>query len=340
MESFEVIIIGAGPAGLSAAKKLSETGKKVLLLEKNSVIGPKICAGGFPSCIISEFDVPKELWDLEIHEMTFRTPLQKKTFRLGGPFYTVDRAKFGVWQLEKLKNTSVAVRTGARVTKIEKDFIEINGREKIGFGYLIGADGANSIVRKYLGLKTENFSVAMQYIIPSEDFKKIEIHFDQRLIALGYVWIFPHKGYVSIGCGTEPRYYSTKKVAEGFGKWIIKNDIDISKAKFEAFTINFDYRGHEFGNIYLIGDAAGLAAGLTGGGIYQALVSGEEIARAICEKNYVSQRMPEIFKLNKKQNDALRFLEMTRPILGLEMELFMLVIRNKWLGGKFIDRIM
>ncbi|MFA6097737.1 MAG: geranylgeranyl reductase family protein [Candidatus Paceibacterota bacterium] len=340
MESFEVVIIGAGPAGLSAAKKLAEAGKKVLLLEKNSVIGPKVCAGGFPSSVIGEFGLPKELWDLETYEMTFHTPLQEKTFKLGGPFYTVDRARLGAWQLEKLKGTSVQVRTDAKVTKVEKDHVMINGSEKIPYEHLIGADGANSVVRKYLGIKTENFSVAMQYIIPSDEYKKVEIYFDQRLISLGYVWIFPHKGYVSIGCGTEPRYYSTKKVAAGFEKWIKQNNIDTSKAKFEAFTINYDYRGHKFGNIYLAGDAAGLAAGLTGGGVYQALVSGEEVSRSICEKDYVSQRMPGVLKLNKKQNDALRFLEITRPILGLEMELFMLIIRNKWLGEKFINKIM
>lgn len=340
MESFEIIIIGAGPAGLSAAKKLSESGKKVLLLEKNEMIGPKVCAGGLPSIVVREFNVPKELLDLQTHEMTFHTLFQEKTFKLGGPFYTIDRARLGAWQLEKLKNTSVKVRTGAKVTKIEKDHIVVNNSEEIRYEYLIGADGASSLVRKYLGIKTENFSVAIQYVIPSNDFKKVEIFFDQKLISLGYIWIFPHKGYVSIGCGTEPRFYSTQKLAEGFKKWIKKNNIDISKAKFEAFSINYDYRGYDFGNIYLAGDAAGLAAGLTGGGIYQAMVSGEEISKMIMDRNYVSKRMSEVLRENEKQNRALRFLEITRPVIGLEMELFMLIIRSKWLGDRFIDKIM
>lgn len=340
MESFEIIIVGAGPAGLSAAKKLAEAGKKVLLLEKNNIIGPKVCAGGLPSIVVNEFELPKELLDLETHEMTFHTMLQKKTFRLAGPFYTIDRARLGAWQLEKLKNISVKVRTNARVTKIEKDCVVINNSEKIRYEYLIGADGASSLVRKYLGIKTDNFSVAIQYIIPSDDFKKVEIFFDQRLISLGYVWIFPHRGYVSIGCGTEPRFHSTKKLVAGFEKWIRKNNIDISKAKFEAFSINYDYRGYNFGNIYLAGDAAGLAAGLTGGGIYQAMASGDEISKMIIDKNYVSERMKVILKENEKQNRTLRFLEITRPILGLEMELFMLIIRSKWLGNRFIDKIM
>lgn len=340
MGSFEVIIIGAGPAGLSAAKKLSESGKKVLLLEKNSVIGPKVCAGGLPSIVVNEYNLPKELLDLEINEITFHSPLQEKRFTLAGPFYTVDRARLGAWQLEKLKNTSVEVRTGARVTKIEKDHIVINNSEKVGYEYLIGADGSNSMVRKYLGIKTDNFSVAIQYIVPTDKFKKVEIFFDQKLISLGYVWIFPHKGYVSIGCGTEPRFYSTRKVAAGFEKWLKKNNINVSGARFEAFTINYDYRGHEFGNIFLAGDAGGFAAGLTGGGIYQAFASGEEIAKKILDDNYVSRKMQEVLKENKKQNSTLRFLEITRPILNFEAELFMLIIRNKWLGDHVIRKMM
>lgn len=340
MESFETIIIGAGPAGLSAAKKLSEEGKEVLLVEKNATIGPKVCAGGIPSIVVKEYGLPKELLDMETHEITFHTPFQKNIFKLDGPFYTVDRGRLGAWQLEKIKNSSVEVRTGACVTKVEKDYVVINDSEKIGYEYLIGADGANSIVRKYLGIKTENFSVAIQYIIPTNKYDKVEIFFDQRYLKLGYIWIFPHKDYVSIGCGTEPRYYSIKKITEGFNRWIKSMEIDTSNAKFEAFSINYDYRGHEFENIYLAGDAAGLAAGLTGGGIYQALVSGEEASMSICDKNYVSKRMARILKENKKQNDALSFLEKTKPILGLEMELFVLALKNKWLGSKIIGKIM
>lgn len=340
MESCEVIIVGGGPAGLSAAKKLSESGKQVLLLEKNKTIGPKVCAGGIPSVAVKEFNLPTELLDLETKEMTFHTPLQNKTFILGDFFYTVDRKNLGAWQLSKLKGSSISIRTSSAVTKIEKDCVVVNGSERIGYKYLVGADGANSIVRKYAGLKTENFSIAVQYVIPTDRFKNVEIFFDHSAIKLGYVWIFPHRNYVSIGCGTEPRYYSTKKITEGFGRWLKKYHIDISRARFEAFSINYDYRGCEFGNVYLAGDAAGMAGGLTGGGIYQALVSGEEIAKKIIDPTYISKRMEKILGENEKQNKMLRFLERTRPILSIEMELFMLIIKNKWIGDKFLQKIM
>jgi flavin-dependent dehydrogenase len=348
MESYEVIIIGAGPAGLACAKKLAELdlpqfgekGGRILLLEKNSVIGPKVCAGGVPSCVVDQFNIPDQLWDFKFHEMTFHTPIQNGVLKLDGPFYTIDRKNLGQWQLKKLENTNVRVRTNARVTKIEKDHIVINDSEKVQYKYLVGADGANSLVRKFVGLKTKKFLLTVQYIIPTDAYKKIEIFFYPKLIDMGYIWIFPHKGYVSIGCGTEPGNYSSEKLVAGFKKWLKMNDIDVSDGKFEAFTINYDYKGYRSGNIFLAGDAAGLAAGLTGGGVYQALVSGEEIAKTIADGKYISNGMKEVLSGNKKQNTTLWLMEKTKIFLRFEMELFLLILKSKWLSRYLVRKMM
>ena len=58
---YEVVIVGAGPGGLRCAEILGQAGKKVLLLEKNAVIGPKICAGGVTRKSIKLLKIPKEL---------------------------------------------------------------------------------------------------------------------------------------------------------------------------------------------------------------------------------------------------------------------------------------
>ncbi|MFZ2969866.1 MAG: NAD(P)/FAD-dependent oxidoreductase [Minisyncoccia bacterium] len=348
MESYEVIIIGVGPAGLACARKLAELnlpqfgekGKRILLLEKNSVIGPKVCAGGIPSFVVDHFKLPEELWDFKFDEITFHTPLQSRALKLEGPFYTINRRNLGQWQLRKLENTNVKVRVNARATKIEKDHIIINDSEKIQYKYLVGADGANSSVRKFLGLRTKKFLLAVQYIIPTDAYKKIEVFFYPELIDMGYIWIFPHKGYVSIGCGTEPGSYSSKELVAGFEKWLKLNKIDVSKGKFEAFTINYDYQGYRSGNIFLVGDAAGLAAGLTGGGIYQALLSGEEIAKAIADEKYVSNKMKELLLGNKKQNATLWLMEKSKIFLRLEMELFLLILKSKWLSKHLVRKMM
>ncbi len=250
MESYEVVIIGAGPAGLACAKRLvelnlpqfGERGERILILEKNGMIGPKVCAGGIPSDVVDYFKLPEELWDFKFNEMIFHTPLQNGALHLDGPFYTIDRKNLGQWQLEKLQNSNVKVRVNARVTKIEKDHIVINGSEKIQYRNLVGADGANSSVRKFLGLKTKKFLLTVQYIIPVDTYKKIEIFFYPDLIDMGYIWIFPHKSYVSIGCGTEPGNYSSRDLVAGFEKWLKMKNIDVSGGRFEAFTINLDCR--------------------------------------------------------------------------------------------------
>lgn len=341
MESYEVVIVGAGPAGLACAQHLAEQGKQVLIVEQNNEIGPKVCAGGITGKSLERFKLPMELFDCQFKEISLYTPFQSRAFKLNEPFaYTIDRKNLGQWQLKKLEKTGAKIRISAKVTKIAKNHIIINNLEKIQFKYLVGADGSISIVRKAAGLKTKKTLIAIQYIIPGDDYKKFEMFFDSKLFSLGYAWIFPHKGHASVGCGCEPCVFSSKNLMAGFKKWLAEKKVDISNGKYEAFPINYDYQGYKFGNIFLVGDAAGLASGLTGGGIFQALVSGEEAAKLIIDKNYVSQEMEEVLKSNEKQNRTLRFMAKTKSIVGLEFELFLLLTKSDYLSEHLVGAIV
>jgi geranylgeranyl reductase len=288
MKFYDVIIVGAGPGGLACARKLGNAGKKVLLLEKNKVIGPKVCAGGLTGKGLEYFKIPEGLLDFKFDMVNVFTPLQKRFINTDKAFiHTIDRKKLGQWQLKKIKKKNVIIRTSSMVTKITGSYIVVNDSRKIGYKYLVGADGSNSSVRAHLGLKVRDFLIAIQYIVPKTIYDKFEFFFDSKLFGAGYAWIFPHKKYVSIGCGCDPRIMPIKKIREGFDIWLRENNIDVSKGIFEASPINYDYQGHKFNNIFLVGDAAGLASGLTGEGIYQALVSGEEVAKLIIDENYV-----------------------------------------------------
>lgn len=328
MESCEVVIVGAGPAGLNCAQKLAEAGKKVLLLEQNAVIGPKICAGGLTGADLEYLNLPDNILGRKFSEAIFRSPWQKCKIKMDKFLvYTVDRKDLGQWQLAKLKKTASIVRTEARVTKVEKDHVIVNGTEKIAFKYLVGADGSASMVRRFLGIKTNVIGIAIQYIIPGNKYKDFEYCLDSGLFKSWCAWIFPHRDYVSVGTGGDPRYISSKELRKNFAKWLSQRGIDVTGLEIQGYPINFDYQGYKFGNIFLAGDAAGLASGLTGEGIYQALISGEEVARNIIDKNYISDKIDKLLKEQKTHHWVLNIFIGSGEFRRIEFEIIIILLK-------------
>lgn len=91
--------------------------------------------------------------------------------------------------LDKIKGENIKIRTGDLVTKIERDRITVNHTEVVEFDYLIGADGSNSIVRKYLGLSTDKIDLAIQYLLPNSNLTNFEIIFDSKYFGPWYAYI-------------------------------------------------------------------------------------------------------------------------------------------------------
>ncbi len=307
MEKYEVIIIGAGPAGLRAARVLAEAGKDVLILEKNRIIGPTICAGGLT---IKNFDfIPKSIIDKTFNNMVLHTAKGTYDVDLGShPLSTVDRGKLGQWMSKEAQMAGAEIRTACRVSEITEDHVLVNDKE-IAYDYLIGANGSNSIVRKFLSIPVKKTLIAVQYIskTPRRD---LEIFLEDFRNVIKYDWIFPHSSFTSIGMGgwtnnAAMLRRSLDKLCDRFS---------IEKTKFEAAHINFDYRGFAFGNRFLAGDAAGFASGLTGEGIYQAILSGEEIARGIINKNYRYPGIKYLLKMKNSQEKLLRIFSLNRYI--------------------------
>jgi len=327
---YDVVIIGAGPGGLNCAQTLSKSKKKVLLLDQKEVIGPKVCAGGLTGHDLEYLNLPPKLLDYKFKSIKVRMPLQETKMEMSKPFvYTIDRQRMGQWQLRRLKNTNIEVRTGVRVTKLEKNHIILEDGEKIEFKYLVGADGSNSIVRGYLGLKTERVVTAMQYIIKNKKLKELELIFDSKLFDVGYAWIFPHSNYVSVGCGCDSRYLSAKKLKLNFHKWLKSNKIDVSKGEFQSHPINYDFKGYKFKNTFLVGDAAGFTSGFTGEGIYYALISGEEIAKKIMNSRYSCKKIEDILDIKNKQETVMNILEKSGSMRNLEFENIQLVLKAR-----------
>ncbi|MDD3077742.1 MAG: NAD(P)/FAD-dependent oxidoreductase [Paludibacter sp.] len=303
---FDVIIIGAGPSGLSCAEALGNSGLSVLILEKNNTIGPKVCAGGLTVKDIKQFNIPEELIEYRFNAPYLHVNNLHKAVKTPYNFiYTIDRHKFSQWQLSKLNACkNILVKPNSKVTKITNQAVLVND-ETIGYKYLIGCDGSNSVVKNYLGIKPESTGTGIQYLIPTDKYRDIEFFFEPKYFSAMYAWIFPHKGYVSIGCCCNNKDLPASILRKNFEKWLSEKKIDVSNGKFEAFAMNYTYQGYQFDNVFLGGDAAGLLFDFSGEGIYQAIISGQEIARHILNKNYKSAAIENLLKTKHRHSKLL-----------------------------------
>jgi geranylgeranyl reductase len=209
-----------------------------------------------------------------------------------------------------------------------------DGRE-LAYGSLVGADGYASIVRRHLGLPQKKKLIGIQYLIPAKvNEPTLEIFLDNKYFRSWYAWIFPHRDKLAVGCICDPGYYSSKKMKTAFHAWLKSKNLDISGAEYQSAPISYDYRGLKFGNIYLAGDAAGLASGLTGEGIYQSLVSGLQVAAYINGQEEELDEFKYVLRYNRIQEKIMKFLIRIGPFRKLVFEIIILLMNNKRFKNK------
>ncbi|MEN8224378.1 MAG: NAD(P)/FAD-dependent oxidoreductase [Bacteroidota bacterium] len=331
MEKFDVIIVGGGPAGLICAERLSKSQLSVLLLEKDDVFGDKVCAGGLTRKDLAILDIPDEIIGHKVHHTSLHSPARFNHTESPDPMVvTIDRKQLGAWQRSLLEGTSVTVMHNTRVAEVRKKSVMLDNGDEIGYSSLVGADGYASLVRRYLKLPQEKRIIGIQYMVPEkEQDTELKVFLDSRYFNAWYGWIFPHKDKISVGCGCDPRYYSGKRLKKNFHKWLDKMQIDISNATYESAPISYDYRGLRFDNIYLVGDAAGIASGLTGEGVYQSLVSGIEVAGYIMGQDEESDDLKAVLRYNRIQEKIMMFLIRIGPLRKIVFELIIMMMRNK-----------
>jgi len=304
-KTYDVIIIGAGPAGLAAATELSPK-KKVLILERKKIVGDKVCAGGLTVKGFHDLHIPKSLIEEEFSCVNLYFKGKKYKLELDEPWvWTCDRKELGKWQLKQAKDKGAEVRLKSEAVEIQKNYVVTADGEKLFFKHLIGADGSSSIVRKFLGLPVKKVILALQYYVPRAMFDKLEVYFELKKFGPSYAWIFPHKKFNSVGAGADLRFINGAKFKKHFEDWCKGIGVNPKEYKLQAAPISYDYQGLEFGNIFLVGDAAGLASGLTGEGIYPGLISGKEAAFKILNPQYDFKELEDLLESKQLEEKVL-----------------------------------
>lgn len=332
MNKFDVVIIGGGPGGLSCAASLAGSGAKVMLLEKKQRLGRKVCAGG-----ITWHGLIQKVPD-RIIQRTFTTQhifsnRQKITFHKPDPIIaTVNREELGQWMLERALTEGAQVWTGCCVKKISKQSLTATttqGRTfTLRFDHLVGADGSTSLVRRQLGIPTTQLGVGINYQVKNR-YEQMEWHLNTALFGSGYGWIFPHRETVSIGAYATRGAISPARLKKNLLTWATGRGFVLTNVPARAQFINYDYRGYAFGNTWLVGDAAGLASGLTGEGINPAIVSGEEVAGKIIDPGHETEFIAKMVRKHQRHSKIVDLASRGNPLCTMLMETLVLMLRLK-----------
>ncbi len=329
----EIVIIGAGPGGLACAKKLAEYGKDVLVLERKSVIGPKVCAGGITWNGLLRH-APESLIERAFPDQHIISARQRIKISHTKPIAaTVNRQALGQKMAEDAKEAGAVIKTAAVVDKITKNLIIVNNLqsgipEEIKYQHLVGADGSTSVVRKFLKIPVSRMGFGINCQVKGET-TKMEWHLNTRQFGSGYGWIFPHRQSISIGAYHPQHGLPSRKLKQQLLVWAKEQGYILDGKHFQAALVNHDYRGFQFNKTWLVGDAAGLASGLTGEGIYPAIVSGEDVAEKIINPQYQALKIEAIVKKKKRHQHIINISISNRLICALAAEWLLFALRTK-----------
>ena len=295
MESVEHLIVGAGPAGLRAGQVLAEAGREVLVAEKRPLIGPKTCAGGLTAktvALLRTLGLPADAGLTRVGKVAFgvgpEVELEPELTRV----VTLSRLELGCHQAGWTRAAGAEVRAGCAVRELDlaRRTAVVEGKP-LRWRHLIGADGADSAVRRALGLPHARACFAAEYNLPGVRLEPLRVECDPAL-AGGYFWVFPHQAYTSIGAVAEKHALRPAKLRAYVDQRLGRLGLSHQQAPFEGATLEIEFRGFHFpGDVHLAGDAAGVPSSLTAEGIYSALLTGEEVAREIVEPRYRSPRV-------------------------------------------------
>lgn len=337
--NYDVIIIGAGPAGTCAARKLAEAGYSVAIYEKRNEIGaPKRCGEGLEKKaekLVGK--IPSRCYAQKIKGARIYSPNGKYLEAvMEGGGYVLERKVFDKWLASQAANAGAYIQAGTNITKliVENSYVKGIKGEFLGQEFeakanlVIASVGSDSSLPRQAGLNTtcnpKLIDTCLQYemagVKSNPNF--IHIYIGNKIAPRGYCWIFP-KGNktANVGVGVVPGSQLPQKYLDSF----IKNSKELDKAS----IIEINAGGVPVGGllkemagngIIVCGEAAHHVNPIHGGGIKEAIISGQvaaEVAIKALKKKDMSKRTLSEFNTNwwKLRGEHLSKVEKIREIM-------------------------
>jgi len=315
---YDVIIVGAGPAGSTLGYLLASQGVDVLVVDKETFPRSKLCGGGITwktRMLVEElYKTPfNQIFSVEAcsEDYAIYEKRKLKVFQSSPePFYFVDRQEYDLKLVSLAEEKFCRFLFGQKIVDLslhDHKIITSSG-ESFHSPVIVGADGINSIIRKkalpqmpfsrYLSLGFQVNVPALQLRTP---FQTQTPKFFFGYSKWGYGWIFPNDGHFVVGlCGLIRKNPRLKDTFVSFLRDVTELKIDGSSSFISHMGPSGNFmEAPAAENLLLVGDAAGLADPLTGEGIYYAHKSAELVAQTIREyfESDRKQCMSETYRL-------------------------------------------
>ncbi len=295
--SYDVIVVGAGPAGASAAHDLAHAGLRVLMLEKEKLPRYKTCGGGLPGRVADAlaFDFgPTVEQPISRSLATWRasSPVAASFGQTAG--WCVMRAAFDHHLTQQAVSAGARCLDGTPVRRVEPHagYVRVETKdETFRAQLLVGADGVNGLVARSVGLmETRRLALALEAEIEvsPEAWEAWQgtLHLDFGSAPWGYAWVFPKAQHLSVGVAT---FQDRQKVnlRPYLDRFLARQPLlrEHRVKLLRGQHIPLGNRGQVLHRwpVLLVGDAGGFADPFLGEGIYYAIRSGRLAASVIVE---------------------------------------------------------
>jgi len=295
MQRYDVIIIGAGPAGAIASKTCTEKGLSTLLLEKERIPRFKPCGGAVSTSALSHVDfgieqelIERECYGERVHFENHQIEVRRKS-RMA---ILVSRDKFDAFLVSKAVDAGVElheVEKARSLNQKQSTIVVETNKGEYNAKVVIGADGVNSIVSKYVRepYKHDELGLCIAAEIPVSNAEvdeyienAVDIHYG--ISKSGYGWVFPKEQHFSAGVGGD--LSSMKNPRNILLTFLKKLGLSTDVVTHAHLIPSGGYEREVCSDrIILVGDAAGFVDPFYGEGIKYAFISGKLAAERVVE---------------------------------------------------------